>query len=164
MRLRSARVALLAAIAEQPGRWALLAELGTPGSSSHLASQVRNGVLLPGFESVASGSDVFVRYVGSGLDGLPSDVPTPGAQINWQDPPGGLPVSRDLRIRDERLALLDIIRTEPGRWALFASLGTAASASRLAGRVRHGNFGTGFEARARKLDVYVRYVGDDGHE
>jgi hypothetical protein len=47
---------------------------------------------------------------------------------------------------------------------LFASLGTPGSASRLAGRVRYGHFGPGFEARARKLDVYVRYVGDDGRE
>ena len=84
----------------------------------------------------------------------------PGERVVSRDPPSGLSLNRDRLVRNERREVLDMIRVEAGRWALFASLGTPTSASNLAVRVRHGHYGPGFEATARKSDVYVRNVGD----
>ena len=53
MLIRNGHRAVLAAIAQQPGRWALLARLPKPGSAAALASKVRNGYFAPGFEAVA---------------------------------------------------------------------------------------------------------------
>lgn len=62
-------------------------------------------------------------------------------------------------IRDDRIALLREIAKQPGKWALFATMGTPASANNLAGRVRAGSFLPGFEATIHHADVLVRYIG-----
>jgi hypothetical protein len=164
---RPSHRAVLSAIAQQPGRWALLARLEKLGSAAALASKVRNGYFAPGFEAVAWNSDVYARLAQAPApEKTAHDVlvrveagESPVA-VTWLEPPGRPSASRDQLVREQRRYQLEAIRQEPGRWALFATLGTAGSANNFAIRVRRGYFGKGFEATARGCDVYVRYAGD----
>jgi hypothetical protein len=81
-------------------------------------------------------------------------------EVNWKDPPGGAHIGSNpnMKIRDQRMELLREIAKQPGRWALFATMGTAASANQLATRIRRGYFIPGFEATIHHNEVYVRYT------
>lgn len=167
MLIRNGHRGVLAAIAQQPGRWALLTRLPKPGSAAALASKVQNGYFAPGFEAVAWDTEVYARFAQA-----PMAEESPGGgqrcselgcnpiAVTWRDPPGSRSVSRDQLVREQRRNQLEAIRKEPGRWDLCATLGTAGSANNFAIRVRRGYFGKGFEATARSCDVYVRYVGN----
>jgi hypothetical protein len=167
---RPSHRAVLSAIAQQPRRWALLASFSKPGSAAALASRVQNGYFAPGFEAVAWHSNVYARFAdvpsaGASVDDVSDDVTicseasSDSIAVTWLDPPESRPASRDQLVREQRRNQLEAIRNEPDRWDLFATLGTAGSANNLAIKVRRGYFGKGFEATARRCDVYVRYIG-----
>jgi hypothetical protein len=120
---------------------------------------VRRGRFLPGFDATTHDTTVYVRYVEATPLADVSD--TSVVEVLWGEPPDDARVgkSRDMQVRDQRLARLGAIANQPGEWALFDQLGTPASARNLAARVRSGAYAPGFDATVRGSKVYVRFVG-----
>jgi hypothetical protein len=115
--------------------------------------------LLPGFDATTHDTTVYVRYVAKAPLASASD--TSMVEVVWGEPPDDARVgkSRDMQVRDQRLARLGAIADRPGDWALFDQLGSPASARNLAARVRAGAYAPGFDATVRGSKVYVRFVG-----
>src|ERR671930_591373 len=130
-RLHDERLALLREISRWPGRWALFASLGRPGAATDLATRVRANKFLAGFDATTYDTDVYVRFVGDTPLG-PHSRASPA--VVWKDPPddGRVGQNENMEVRDRRVALLREIASRPGQWALFATMGTPASARNVA--------------------------------
>ena len=174
--VHDSRMALLREISRQPGRWALFATLGRPGSATDLAVRVRQGRYLPGFDATMSDTNVYVRYVGKvPLDRKPAaDAELqpvmwqePGdaglRTVTWQEPPDLTRIGKaeNMQIFDRRMALLGAITERPGIWAFFETAGTPDSAKKMATRLRQGTYLPGFESKNHGTEVYVRYRGSN---
>lgn len=84
----------------------------------------------------------------------------------WEDPPEDVPMAGSSG-RNRYAEVIKGLRENKGKWAKLAPRSSVQSARSLAGNILHGRIGSftpagAFEAKHSGVDVWVRFLGNEG--